>query len=91
MSDHEDEFEDAIEGPTPQVELTDDNSDTEIEFDEDAELKKFDDEQDRQEILRQAQESRALAEEEEEEEEIVDDGHERSIEEAAKAKAEGNE
>ena len=66
MSDHEDEFEDAIEGPTPNVELTDDLSDTEIEFNmkEEADLKKFDYEQDRQEVLRQAQETEKLAENE---------------------------
>jgi hypothetical protein len=93
MSDNEDEFEDAVEGPegptSSNVELTDDHcSDTEIEFDEDAALKEFDDEHDRQEVLRQAQESEELAIKEEE---VIDDGHERSIEEAVKAKAEGNE
>jgi hypothetical protein len=89
MSDHEEDFEDAIEGPSPHVELTEDGSDSEIEFDEDAELKKFDDAHDRQEVLRQAQEAEEFADKEEEEE--LDDGHERSMEEAAKAKAEGNE
>lgn len=85
MSDHEDEFEDAIEGPITEM-------DTEATFDEDAELKKFDDEYDRQEILRQAQETEAQANEKEDESlEIVDDGHDRSIEEALKAKAEGND
>jgi len=93
MSDHEDYFEDALEGPTPDVELADDLGDTEVEFDmrEKADLQTFDDEYDRQELLRQAQETEQLAEKEEEETEIIDDGHERSIEEAAKAKAEGNE
>ena len=111
MSD--DEFEDAIEGPistptiTPTVVLSEDHSDSDssegvsegVEFDEEAELKKFDDEYDRQEVLRQARESEELARNMEDNMGIggdkgsveVDDGHERSIEEATKAKAEGNE
>lgn len=75
MSDNsEDEFEDTVEGP----------------FDgnvEKAELKKFKDKDDKESVLREAQEQeeRAL------QEDIIDDSHERSFEEAAKAKAEGNE
>jgi hypothetical protein len=103
MSDHEDDFEDAIEGPASQVELTDENdNDSETEFDEEAELKRFDDENDRQEALRQSQHATEkdynykgdkidVDEYKEENIEIADDGHERSMEEASKAKAEGNE
>ena len=82
MSDHEDEFQDTIEGPTDDSKGGD--------FDYDAELKKFDDMHDENEkdVLRRAQEQEEQALKEED---IVDDGHDRSIEEALKAKAEGNE
>ena len=87
MSDDDDRFEDTLEGPDFTEEL---HRDKQQDLGIEKEFMQFSEESTKEEVLREAQQT-------EEDmnkkmcDEFEDDGHDRSIEEATKAKAEGNE
>lgn len=83
MSDHEDEFEDAVEGPLSPQEQEEREMKSLEETRANCFQKHGQKEESEEDVLKEAQKAQEAV--------VEDDGHDRSLEEASKAKASGNE